>query len=66
MRRLSPSTAVVATTMQDNELYARRALAAGALGFVVADTADLELADAVRRAARGRVFVSPRVTRAVA
>ncbi len=66
VRRLSPTTAVVVTTMHENELYATRALRAGALGFVLVDTADRELADAVRRAASGRVYLSARVRRAVA
>ncbi len=66
LRELSPATALVVTTMHENELYASRALRAGALGFVVADTADRELADAVRRAAHGLVYVSPRIKRAVA
>ncbi len=66
LRRVSPTTAVVVTTMQENELYATRALRAGALGFVLVDTADRELADAVRSAAHGHVYLSPRVRRAVA
>jgi DNA-binding NarL/FixJ family response regulator len=66
LHELSPATALVVTTMHETELYATRALRAGALGFVVADTADRELADAVRRAASGLVYLSPRIKRAVA
>jgi DNA-binding NarL/FixJ family response regulator len=66
LHELSPATALVVTTMHETELYATRALRAGALGFVVADTADHELADAVRRAAQGLVYVSPRIKRAIA
>ena len=66
LRRLSPTSAIVVTTMHENELYATAALRAGALGFVLVDTADRELADAVRHAARGHVYLSPRVRRAVA
>ena len=66
LHELSPATALVVTTMHETELYATRALRAGALGFVLADTADRELADAVRRAAHGLVYLSPRVKFAVA
>ena len=65
LHELSPATALVVTTMHETELYATRALRAGALGFVLADTADRELADAVRRAAHGLVYLSPRVKFAV-
>jgi DNA-binding NarL/FixJ family response regulator len=61
LHALAPATALVVTTMHENELYATRALRAGALGFVLADTADRELAEAVRRAAHGLVYRSPRV-----
>lgn len=66
LHELSPATALVVTTMHETELYATRALRAGALGFVIADTADRELADAVRCAAHGLVYLSPRIKRAVA
>lgn len=66
LHEISPATALVVTTMHETELYATRALRAGALGFVLADTADRELADAVRRAAHGLVYLSPRVKFAVA
>lgn len=66
LHELSPATALVVTTMHETELYATRALRAGALGFVVVDTADRELADAVRRAANGLVYLSPRIKRALA
>jgi DNA-binding NarL/FixJ family response regulator len=61
LHALAPATALVVTTMHENELYATRALRAGALGFVLADTADRELAEAVRRAAHGLVYRSPRI-----
>ena len=61
LHEFSPATALVVTTMHETELYATRALRAGALGFVLADTADRELADAVRCAAHGLVYPSPGV-----
>lgn len=66
LRTLSPSTEIVVTTMHMDEAFADQALRAGALGFVVADSADRELVEAVRRAAGGLPYTSPRVRCAVA
>ena len=55
-------TKVVVITMQDGRAYASQAHNAGAIGYVMKDTADDELPEAVRRAARGEVYTSPRVT----
>lgn len=66
LRALSPGTEIVATTMNLNEAFATEALRAGTIGFVVADSADRELVEAVRRASRGLAYMSPRITRAVA
>lgn len=54
-------TKIVVVTMEDNPVFAQRALTAGALGFVAKDLADSELPQAVRAAARGEEYVSPRV-----
>lgn len=61
LRERSPDTQIVVMTMEENPVFAQRAFAAGALGFVAKDRADSELAEAVRAAARGEEFVSPRV-----
>jgi two-component system, NarL family, response regulator NreC len=66
LRTASPRTEIVVTTMHLNEAFASEALRAGAIGFVVADGADRELVEAVRRAGHGLPYVSPRVRRAVA
>ena len=66
LRAASPGTEIVVTTMHVNEAFATEALRAGAIGFVLADTADRELVEAVRRASRGLPYTSPRVSRAVA
>jgi two-component system response regulator NreC len=57
----APGTAVVVMTMSDSPAFAQRALDAGAIGFVVKELADTELGPAVRAAARGREYLSPRV-----
>ena len=66
LRTASRGTEIVVTTMHVNESFANEALRAGAIGFVVADSADRELIEAVRRAGRGVHYMSPRVRRAVA
>lgn len=66
LRALSPSTEIVVTTMHADPIFATQAHGAGAIGFVLADAADLELPQAVRRAARGLAYTSPRVRPAVA
>lgn len=61
LREQAPDTRVVVVTMENNPLFAQRALDAGALGFVVKDYADDELPQAVRAASRGERFLSPRL-----
>lgn len=61
LRERVPDTQIVVMTMEENPVFAQRAFAAGALGFVAKDLADDELPRAVRAAARGEEFVSSRV-----
>ncbi len=56
---LSGLTRVVVLTMQDDPAFARRALADGAVGFVLKETAEGVLLDAVRRAAAGGTYLDP-------
>jgi len=58
VRANSPETQVVLITMQEHGGFARRALEAGAAGFVRKDLAEVELPDAVRAAARGERYTS--------
>jgi len=55
----SPGTKTVILTMQEDPEYARRALRAGALGYVLKEAADAELVEAVRRAAVGGTYLNP-------
>jgi two-component system response regulator NreC len=55
----SPETKTVILTMQEDPEYARRALRAGALGYVLKEAADTELVEAVRRAAVGGIYLNP-------
>ena len=59
VRKFSPNVRVIFLTMHRDVAYARRALEAGAVGFVVKHAALDELVLAVRAAAQGRIFVTP-------
>jgi two-component system response regulator NreC len=60
-----PHTAIVVLTMQAEPAFARRALQAGAIGYVLKDSANAELV-AVRRAAAGETYLAPRLGAALA
>jgi DNA-binding NarL/FixJ family response regulator len=54
---------VVFLTMHRDVAYARRALDAGAMGFVLKHSAAAELVTAVREAVRGQTYVTPLIAR---
>lgn len=55
------ATNVVILTMQEDPQFARRALAAGATAYVLKESADAELVEAVRLAAAGEIYLNPRL-----
>ncbi len=59
MREESPDTQIVVLTMQQEPAFARQALSAGAIGYVLKEAADGELVEAVRRAAIGETYLNP-------
>jgi two-component system response regulator NreC len=61
IREQSPGTQIVMLTMQQEPVFARHALGAGALGYVLKEAADEELVEAVRRAAAGESYLNPRL-----
>ena len=61
LRARLPDTEIVALKMAADAAFARGAFEAGAIAFVLKDTADEELLDAVRLAARGERYLSPRI-----
>jgi two-component system response regulator NreC len=61
LRELSPETAIVLLTMERDLTLARRALDAGAGGYLFKDSAHLELIKAIRAAAAGERHLGPRV-----
>lgn len=66
IREESPDTKIVILTMQNEPAYAREALGAGVLGYVLKEAADTELVEAVRRAAAGDTYLNPRLGARVA
>jgi two-component system response regulator NreC len=61
IREESPETQIVVLTMQQEPAFAREALGAGALGYVLKEAADEELVEAVRNAAAGERYLNPRL-----
>jgi two-component system response regulator NreC len=59
LRERAPDTQIVVLSSERELMFARRVLAAGALGFVGRESADRDLPTAIRAAARGARFVSP-------
>jgi two-component system, NarL family, response regulator NreC len=66
IRVQSPETQIVVLTMQDEPEYAREAFAGGAIGYVLKEAADTDLVEAVRLAARGEGYLTPRLGARVA
>ncbi len=66
VREKSPDTSVVVLTMQEDPSFARAALQAGARGYVLKDSANTELVEAVRRAASGGTYLAPKLGAALA
>jgi two-component system, NarL family, response regulator NreC len=56
-----PDTQIVVLTMQDDPAFAREAMRAGALGYVLKEAADAELVEAVRMAASGQTYLQPQL-----
>src|SRR3712207_5340288 len=61
LREHVADTAIVVLTMQDDPAFARQALRAGALGFVLKEAADEELLESIRLAAAGDIYLNPRL-----
>jgi two-component system response regulator NreC len=59
LRAEFPETQIVVLTMQEEPAYARIALAAGAIGYVLKQAAYAELVEAVRLAAAGHSYLNP-------
>jgi two-component system response regulator NreC len=66
LREEFPSTQIVVLTMNNEPAYARTALGAGVLGYVLKESADAELIEAVRAAVAGERYLNPRLGAKVA
>lgn len=66
VKEASPGTHVVVLTMQDDPTFARSALQAGAVAYVLKEAADNELIEAVQRASGGDSYLNPRLGAALA
>src|SRR5581483_684483 len=59
LRKGAPETQIVVLTMQSDPAFAREALRAGAIGYVLKEAADSELVQADRMPAEGRTYLNP-------
>ncbi|MEQ1884753.1 MAG: response regulator transcription factor [Bryobacteraceae bacterium] len=58
-----PATAIIILSMHSDESYVLRALKAGAKGYLLKDSAEGDLIQAIQAVAEGRSFFSPEVSR---
>lgn len=65
LRGETPDTEIVVVTMEESPAFALHALDAGACGIVIKDQADRDLPLAIRRAAQGEEYASPRIASAL-
>src|SRR5919106_1035426 len=61
--RKSPMTRVLVLSMHADEAYVTQILQAGATGYLLKDSADVDLIQAVTAVARGKSFFSPAIAR---
>jgi len=58
-----PGAAIVMLSMHSEQTLVRQAFEAGARGYILKDALDLDLADAVKRAAAGETVMDPKLSR---
>jgi DNA-binding NarL/FixJ family response regulator len=63
IRRELPQVAILMLSMHSEETWVRRALDAGANGYILKSAVDLDLPDAVKRVAAGATVLDPRIAR---
>jgi two-component system, NarL family, response regulator NreC len=61
IREDCPTTSIVVLTMQTDPEYARAALRAGAMSYVLKESASDDLVDAVTAATRGERYINPQL-----
>ena len=63
IRREMPDISVLMLSMHSEETWIRRALDAGANGYILKSAVDLDLPDAVKRVASGATVLDPRIAK---
>lgn len=66
IHEMHPDTAIVILSMHSDEAYVLRALRAGARGYLLKDSAEGDLIEAIRRVSDGKTFFSPEISRMLA
>jgi two-component system, NarL family, response regulator NreC len=61
-----PGTAILILSMHADEAYVLRALRAGARGYLLKDSAEGDLIEAIRTVSGGKTFFSPEISRMLA
>jgi two-component system, NarL family, response regulator NreC len=65
LRKLSPKTKVILLTQHDEDQYVTESLRVGVSGYVLKSQAAHDLVHAIQDVCRGRVYLSPSISRAV-
>ena len=65
LRKAAPQTKVVVLTRHDDDQYVTESIRAGVKGYVLKSQVVTDLVDAVRDVCRGKVYLSPGISRAV-
>jgi two-component system response regulator NreC len=60
---LLPKTAIIILSMHSDEGYVLRALKAGAKGYLLKDSAEGDLIEAIKAVTEGKTFFSPEITK---
>jgi two-component system, NarL family, response regulator NreC len=63
---VAPNTSVVILSMHSDESYVLRALKAGAKGYLLKDSAEGDLIEAIKSVTRGKTFFSAEITKMLA
>ena len=60
---VAPNTSIVILSMHSDEGYVLRALKAGAKGYLLKDSAEGDLIEAIKSVTHGKTFFSPEITK---
>jgi len=63
IRALLPQAAIIILSMHSDEGYVLRALKAGAKGYLLKDSAENDLIEAIKAVAEGKAFFSPEISK---